>query len=947
MASITEIRQQYPEYSDLTDTELADAFHKNFYSDIPKEQFYKTLGISNQPIVDPLTAETNKAALTSIGSSIPEPVKEAASAAGEAIQSGWEALPEVVKSPLRSTGNFMLDAIDILNRPFQAVAVASKQFGKELAPEVKPGAASELPAIYRAVTKEGAASRIAAAAKRGFKGEERASTQELLSDEFRRANPVTSAVVGFGGDVLIDPLKASVVSMPFKVAKQTISAIPEATTIATRLTDNELFRAFNITTGDVDRTRELFNNYRYLRDKAKFEGVQDAKRLNNEIKALSKQSGIPAEELKAKIVHDIETGQLSNAQIGQIEQNIVARNRELLEQQRAAGVDIGDLGETYMPHIISKEADDILAKADRKNFYGIRPSAKSPSAVARDLEGTVAEINAKNIYGTNKFFIDDPAILLGTAEFRAANAIAGKKFLNDIQQLGVKADDAPSNYVTIPEVPGLKFAPEVARLADRSYRVLTDASEMNKFLKVYDGAQNWWKMWSLGIRPAYHAKNVVGNVWNAYLGGLTNPKTYGDAAVFQTKLAQNKLTGTIAGKPTQELYDEMSKRGVFGEGQYGGGEFPRVLERELAPTKATDFITPSTRNAFLRAGFKVGQTLEDNARIALFLDQVKKGKSYDEAGKHVQKYLFDYGDVSPLEQSTLKRVMPFYTWSRKNIPLQLEAIVAHPDKLSKLGLGISNVQQAAGMDSIPDPSQVPEYLTEKAPVYVGQDKENAVVSAVTLENLLPFFDLGPFTRFLNTPTVPKGLLESGLQGPLEFIVGSSSPFIKAPIEYLLNYDTFKKREIQEFEGQTADLFGIEVPVHTAKLLSNIVLLNELDRLNPGGIFGVRTKDPATGEITSKPSIFGTTRESRADLPEEQRQAQALTGVRIFDINMDEAEYNRMRKITGEIKKLQGKMKNAAKSERDRYFNQAEEALENYLNSWDQLEEEIEARKAQR
>lgn len=900
-----------------------------------------------KPIEDPLTAETNKAALSAIGSSIPEPVKEAASAAGEAIQSGWEALPEVVKSPLRSTGNFMLDALEVLNKPFQAVAVASKQFGKELAPEVKPGAASELPAIYRAVTKEGAASRIAAAAKRGFKGEERASTQELLSDEFRKANPVTSAVVGFGGDVIIDPLKASVVSMPFKVTKQAISAIPEATTIATRLTDNELFRAFNITTGDVDKTRELFNNYRYLRDKAKFEGVQDAKRLNNQIKALSKQSGIPAEELKAKIVHDIETGQLSNAQIGQIEQNIVARNRELLEQQRAAGVDIGDLGETYMPHIISKEADDILTKADRKNFYGIRPSGKSPSAVARDLEGTVAEINAKNIYGTNKFFIDDPAILLGTAEFRAANAIAGKKFLNDIQQLGIKADDAPSNYVTIPEVQGLKFAPEVARLADRSYRVLTDASEMNKFLKVYDGATNWWKMWSLGIRPAYHTKNVVGNVWNAYLGGLTNPKTYGDAAVFQTKLAQNKLTGTIAGKPTQELYDEMSKRGVFGEGQYGGGEFPRVLERELAPTKATDFITPSTRNAVLRAGFKVGQTLEDNARIALFLNQVKKGKSYDEAGKHVQKYLFDYGDISPFEQSTLKRVMPFYTWSRKNIPLQLEAIVAHPDKLSKLGLGISNVQQAAGMDSIPDPSQVPEYLTEKAPVYVGQDKENAVVSAVTLENLLPFFDLGPFTRFLNTPTVPKGLLESGLQGPLEFIVGSSSPFIKAPIEYLLNYDTFKKREIKEFEGQTADLFGIEVPVHTAKLLSNIVLLNELDRLNPGGIFGVRIKDAATGEITSKPSIFGTTRESRADLPEEQRQAQALTGVRIFDINMDEAEYNRMRKITGEIKKLQGKMKNAAKSERDRYFNQAEEALENYLNSWDQLEEEIEARKDQR
>lgn len=46
MATIAEIRQKYPQYSDLTDTQLADAFHSKFYSDIPKEQFYTTLGIN-------------------------------------------------------------------------------------------------------------------------------------------------------------------------------------------------------------------------------------------------------------------------------------------------------------------------------------------------------------------------------------------------------------------------------------------------------------------------------------------------------------------------------------------------------------------------------------------------------------------------------------------------------------------------------------------------------------------------------------------------------------------------------------------------------------------------------------------------------------------------------------------------------------------------------------
>lgn len=50
--NIKEIRQKYPQYNDMSDTEFADAFHSKYYSDIPKEDFYKTLGISKPDIVD-------------------------------------------------------------------------------------------------------------------------------------------------------------------------------------------------------------------------------------------------------------------------------------------------------------------------------------------------------------------------------------------------------------------------------------------------------------------------------------------------------------------------------------------------------------------------------------------------------------------------------------------------------------------------------------------------------------------------------------------------------------------------------------------------------------------------------------------------------------------------------------------------------------------------------
>jgi hypothetical protein len=948
MPSIAEIRKQYPQYNDLKDTELADAFHKNFYSDISKDEFYKTLGVKTPAIVDPLVGETNKAALESISSSIPEPVKEAAGAVADVAVQGFQALPAPVQSAARSTGNFILDTIDYLQRPFQAVAVGGKAVGGVLEKEgistEDTGLFSfELPKLARAFSKEQNRKAVVEAAGRGFKGEEKASAQELLSDEFRKANPIKAALFGFAGDVLIDPLKGSVVAAPFKVAKETISAIPGATTIPSRLMDNELFRAINVTTGDVDKARELYNQYRYLRDKARNEGVRDAKALNNQFKALSKQSGIPVNELKAKLLHDIETGDLGDDALGQIESKIVSRNRELLEQQRAAGIDVGDLGETYMPHMISKEADEVLQLADKKNFFTTKPSSKNPQALKREIEGTINDINAKNMYGTTKYFEDDPALIIGRQEFQVANALAGKRFLTDVQELGVKADNAPRSYVSIDGIQGVKFDPAVANLVNRSYKLLTDDQAMNSFLKVYDGAQNWWKMWSLGVRPAYHAKNVVGNVWNAYLGGLSNPKTYGDAALFQTKLARNKLDGKVAGRPAEELYEEMAKRGVFGEGQYGGAEFARVLERQLEPIKATDLITPATSNVFLRAGFKVGQTLEDNARIALFLDQVKKGKSYDQAGKHVQKYMFDYGDVSPFERSTLKRIMPFYTWSRKNIPLQLEALVRHPDKINKLNLAINNIQQATGAQT-PDPSEVPGYITAAGPVYVGQSESGEVAQAITLENLLPLMDLGPFTRFLNTKTAPTGPSRGELGETASSAMGPVSPFIKAPIEYFANYDFFRKKSIEEYKGQKVDMLGVEMPAHLAKTLSNIVLLSEVDRLNPGGIFGTRNVNPETGEITSTPSIFGVERESRIDLPEEQRQAQALTGVRIFDINKGQAEVVRMNKIKSDINALKGLLNKAAEKEKTREVLQAEAALEKFLTELDQVEEEIEARK---
>jgi hypothetical protein len=885
--------------------------------------------------VAPLTVESvNVAGIKGIGEALPGVVKEAAGVVGEVAQAGWEALPEPVQKAGRATGNFLLDSIDILSRPFQALATYGKALGTT--EESEKGAP-----LWEVLSTKNLA-KAQQAGIRGLKGEEKASIQEALPDQFRRENPVKSMLLGFMGDVILDPLKGEVVAPIFKTVKAAASTGADSIGLSSKLADNELYRAIVLKEGDVVKAKELYDKYRFAKDKARTETVRNAKSLNNEIKALSKQTDIPVNELKAKIFQDIETANLSDDAIGELEQRIVAQNRARLEQQQAAGIEVGDLGETYMPHIATKEADDVLNNTGLKNFFGIRPSAKTPQGVAREIEGTVAEINAKNIYGTSKFFQDDPAIAQGVADFNAAQAIAGRKFLDDASQFGIKADVAPASYKTIPEIPGLKFEPAVANQLTRSYKALTNQEEINKFLKVYDGAQNWWKMWSLGVRPAYHSKNMIGNLWNSYLGGLTNPLLYGQAGSLQIKIAKNNLSGKIAGYPADELYDAMMTRGVFGQGQYGG-DISRTLESQISGGNKNPF-TLATSNPILQGGFKLGQTVEDNARIALFIDQLNKGASFDKAGNHVRKYLFDYGDVNPFEKDVLKRAMPFYTWSRKNIPLQLEALATQPDKINKINLAINNIQQANQVEQ-PDLSQVPEYIREQAPVYVGSNAEAGTVSAIPLTNLIPTFDIAAITKFLNTETAPQGIQKGKLGTALSTAMGGISPIIKAPLEYLANYDFFRKKTIQEFEGQTTDFLGVPMPVHLAKLASNIIVLNELDRANPGSIFGSRIVDPITKEVTTLNSFLGlgTPREARTDLPEEQRLTQYLTGIRIFDIDMGQTEYRQVEQMKKDIGAIKARIKQAQIADKSREADTAVQALERFFEDIEQFEAERAAR----
>jgi len=145
----------------------------------------------------------------------------------------------------------------------------------------------------------------------------------------------------------------------------------------------------------------------------------------------------------------------------------------------------------------------------------------------------------------------------------------------------------------------------------------------------------------------------------------------------------------------------------------------------------------------------------------------------------------------------------------------------------------------------------------------------------------------------------------------------------------MNYDIYRRRDVDEYGGDIIgknankiDFLGMRMPVHIAKLAQNLVMLSEIDRLNPDGVFGERLRQP-DGSTTTTEAKFRPPwqdnpawRESRIDQPMSMRLLQYLVGLRPYE-NKGDAEVWRMSGLSKDIDTLRGYLRKAyAKNNRD-------------------------------
>ena len=545
----------------------------------------------------------------------------------------------------------------------------------------------------------------------------------------------------------------------------------------------------------------------------------------------------------------------SDRQVNALDNFLKWRN-SVVKQYRQMGIPINEL-EKYVPFIPTRglktpEADTLrtvfgtgVKDATTDNFDTLMAELvkRDPNLKARTTNATrPSEVNAML---KKPWLTEDAAVAMSIRGSRAIKAEEFSNFADEfVKTYGLSMEDLgksitgssiPDGYSAfkigkdtngtkvfqpINSIPSsteagidVTFLPkDMVDQYNEYSKVMFNTQARNGVLDLYDQLNRVYKKTAYLWNPGHIARDFEGNVFNNYLMGVKNPMDYADGLKVVNK-AEGSIT-TASGEYTYKEIRQMAEK-------------MGVIDSEMAYEIPT--LSGKTESKYTSTMRKATYATDGWTRATGFVYNLKQGMKPAQAAAQTKKFLFDYFDLTPFERNTMRRIVPFYTWMRKNIPLQLEVMLKNPRIYSR----INRIQDAAAGEPI-DWSEKPDYIQDSMAV---QSINSPMYSSMSL----PYQDL---------TKIPVGA-DMDAMGNL---LSSVSPLIRAPIESITNQKWWTGNKLEDYSGEKADIPALTTLIElltgkqgpqvdarvTGNLLSNIPILTRAGNL----------VDSATGKETS-------------------------------------------------------------------------------------------------
>ncbi|HCJ67558.1 MAG TPA: hypothetical protein DHV62_09655 [Elusimicrobia bacterium] len=461
-------------------------------------------------------------------------------------------------------------------------------------------------------------------------------------------------------------------------------------------------------------------------------------------------------------------------------------HKEMAKTEKELGLLKTELDD-YVRRKITKEGlDYVNAGGDLSMFSKPIRSKLGAAKERKTAEYTIKEFNnlMRDKLGGKNFFEPDAFKAFAYRKAESIKAVNTDRFLKWVgAEFGEKAPKIENGIKWIessaPQLKGQFLPAPIARHIDETYKFLTNDESTNAFIRAYDKLLNFWKGSVTGYFPAFHTRNALGGVFNNWLAGVSDPNTYkigndilkGKQGVLKTKI------GDIS---YDAIRQELKQYGVIG--QPGYLDIDKTID-DFLNTSITGKIKQLPRGAM--------EMVENNVRTPLYISRRMAGENPEVALGAVLKYHFDYmpEGLTFFEKNIMKRIVPFYRWTRGNIPLQIENLIKQPGKYSNL---IKTINRLDGEQDEAELAILPDYMKEGMPIKIPDSIAKIFGGETKLGFANYIYGLGIPAEDINK------LWRGGARRTIEGLMSETSPILKYPIEAITGRNLFFGSQIDDF-----------------------------------------------------------------------------------------------------------------------------------------------------